>query len=155
MIEFTNKIQIERPLEEVFEFISDFENLSKWNYYVTSVKKLGDEPVGIGTKYHQVRKTDQQQIEVVEYERNQVVAIETLPPEKNLHMRFQFDAVDGGVDITDTWQLEANTTGPLNWLAEKKVKAAVSQNLEKLKRLLENGRVTLQDGRTEILERIS
>jgi uncharacterized membrane protein len=154
MIDFTNKIHIERPLDEAFEFISDFENLSKWNYYVTDVKKLGDEPVGIGTKYHQIRKTDQQQFQVTEYERNQVVAIETLPPEKKLHMRFQFDKVDGGVEITDTWQLEANAPGPLHWLAEKKVKSAVTQNLKKLKSLLENGRVTLQDGRTENLERI-
>jgi hypothetical protein len=82
------------------------------------------------------------------------VAIETLSPEKKLHMRFQFDAVDGGVGITDTWQLEANTPGPLNWLAKKKVKAAVSENLTKLKHLLENGQVVLQDGRTEMLERV-
>jgi len=154
MIDFTNKIHIERPLDEAFEFISNFENLPKWNYYVTDVKKLGDEPVGIGTKYHQIRKTDQQQFQVTEYERNQVVAIETLPPEKKLHMRFQFDTVDGGVEITDTWQLEANAPGPLNWLAEKKVKSAVTQNLKKLKYLLENGHVTLQDGRIENLERI-
>jgi uncharacterized membrane protein len=155
MIEFTNKIHVERPLKEVFEFISDFENLPKWNYYVTDVNKLVDEPVDVGTKYHQVRKTDKQQFQVVEYEQDQVVAIETLPPETKLHMRFQFDAVSGGVEIKDTWQLESNAPGPLNWLAKNKVKAAVSQNLEKLKHLLENGRVTLQDGRIETLEKVS
>ncbi|MFN2151082.1 MAG: SRPBCC family protein [Anaerolineales bacterium] len=155
MIEFTNKIYVERPLKEVFEFISDFENLPKWNYYVTEANKLVDGPVDVGTQYHQVRKTDQQQFQVVEYEQNQVVAIETLPPERKLRMRFQFDPVNGGVEITDTWQLEADAPGPLNWLAKKKVKAAVSQNLAKLKRLLEHGRVTLQDGRVEMLERVS
>ena len=155
MIEFTNKIYVERPLIEVFEFISDFENLPKWNYYVLDVNKLVDGPVGVGTKYQQVRKTDQQQFQVVEYEQNQVVAIETLPPEKKLHMHFQFDSVNGGVEITDTWQLEADTPGPLNWLAKMKVKSAVSQNLEKLKHLLEKGRVTLQDGRIETLEKVA
>jgi uncharacterized membrane protein len=154
MIEFINKIHIKRPLEEVFEFVSDFENLSKWNYYVTDVNKLSDGPVGVGTKYLQTRKTDQQQFRVVEYELDQVVAIKTLPPERKLHIRFQFGSADGGVEITDTWQLESGIPGPLNWFAKKKVKAAVSENLKKLKRLLEIGEVTLQDGRTEKLSRV-
>jgi hypothetical protein len=134
-------------LNEVFEFISDFENLSKWNYYVLEVNKLTNGPVGVGATYHQRRKTDQQQFQVVEFRPNKVVTIETQPPERKLKMRFQFKPIENGTRVIDEWQLEANAPGPFRWLAAQKVKSAVSENLEKLKLLLETGRVKLQDGR--------
>jgi uncharacterized membrane protein len=147
MIEFTHTIVIERPLREVFSFISDFENMSKWNYYVLDVKKQSDGSVGMGTTYHQIRKTDQQRFQVVEYKPNQAVAIETLPPEKKLNMRFRFKSIENGTQIVDEWQLDTNTPGPLEWLAARRVKSAVFENLQKLKTLLETGHVELQDGR--------
>lgn len=147
MIEFKNTIVIKRPLEEVFSFISDFENMSKWNYFVLTVDQLTKESVGVGTTYHQTRKTDQQKFRVVEYQPNEAVAIETLPPEKELKMRFKFKPLEDGTQLIDEWKLETNTPGPLKWIAEKKIKSAVSENLEKLKVLLETGHVTLQDGR--------
>jgi len=48
MIEFENRIRIERPREEVFDFVSNFENVPKWNYFVESVRKVDQIPIGIG-----------------------------------------------------------------------------------------------------------
>jgi uncharacterized membrane protein len=147
MIEFENDVVINRPLEEVFAFISDFENMSKWNYYVMDVNKITDGPVDVGTTYHQTRKTDQQQFRVIEFKPNELVAIETLPPERKLNMRFRLESTDEGTQIIDEWRLETSIPGPFNWLAVRKAKSAVAENLEKLRILLETGRVTLQDGR--------
>ena len=38
MLEFENTIRIDRPVGEVFAFLSDFENIPKWNYYVLEVQ---------------------------------------------------------------------------------------------------------------------
>lgn len=35
MIEFNHSISIKRPINEVFAFLSDFENISKWDYYIS------------------------------------------------------------------------------------------------------------------------
>jgi uncharacterized membrane protein len=32
MLEFENTVYIDRPIGEVFTFLSDFENIPKWNY---------------------------------------------------------------------------------------------------------------------------
>jgi uncharacterized membrane protein len=152
MIEFNNSITIKRSLSEVFDFVSDFENLPKWNYYVLKVSKLSDGPVGEGTTYHQIRKTDQQDFQVIKFVPNRLVTIETLPPERSLKMRFEFEPTDGGTQIKDTWQLETGVPKPFNWFAARKVKSAVSENLHKLKKLLETGHVILQDGRELHLE---
>lgn len=68
MLEFENTIRIDRPVGEVFAFLSDFENIPKWNYYVLEVRRLSEGPTGIGTTYLQVRKTDQQDFRIIEFE---------------------------------------------------------------------------------------
>jgi uncharacterized membrane protein len=147
MIEIQNSIRINRPLQEVFAFISNFENLPKWNYHVLDVKKEDKGPVGEGTTYHQTRKTDQQRFRVVELITNKTVAIKTLPPEKELLMRFSFQPESNGTRVLDEWRLETDIPRILQGLASKRIKSAVLENLGKLKKLLETGHVTLQDGR--------
>jgi hypothetical protein len=49
--------------------------------------------------------------------------------------------------IRDQWKLDTGRPAPLERLAQGRVKAAVSENLRKLKELLQEGQVVLQDGR--------
>jgi len=148
-MELYNEIIINRPIETVFTFLLDFENLSKWNYYVVKVTKTTPGPVGKGTVFHQVRKTDAQEFKIVELVFPTSVAIETLPPERHLVMRFNLIAQGDHTKIEDRWQLKL--PGIVAWFVKKKIQSAVMENLQKLKILLETGSVTLQDGRTEQL----
>jgi hypothetical protein len=52
---FENTVMIRRPIEEVFGFLSDFENVPKWNYAIVETHKVSQGPVGVGTIYQQVR----------------------------------------------------------------------------------------------------
>ena len=79
MLEFENTIRIDRPVDEVFALLLDFENIPKWNYYVLEVRKLSGSPTGTGTTYHQVRKTDEQSFRITEFEPNNTIAVKTLP----------------------------------------------------------------------------
>jgi uncharacterized membrane protein len=151
MIEFTNTLMIERPVNEVFDFISDFENMPKWNYYVVDVQNINEEPPQKGTTYNQVRKTDRQRFKITEFEQNRRVSIQTIPPTEDLKMRFIFVPIESGTMLIDEWKVGNGTFSPINWLAKRKMKSAVAENLQKLKELLEAGSVTLQDGRTESL----
>ena len=152
MIEFENTIHVERPIDEVFAFLSDFENLPKWNYFVLRVVKTSAGPVGVGTTYHQVRKTDEQVFRVIEFELNRRLAIQTIPPSSpELEMRFILQAEGDSTKVTDVWKLQTGMIGLLERLAAGRVKSAVVDNLRKLKQLLETGRVTLQDGRVTSL----
>jgi uncharacterized membrane protein len=152
MLEFENTVEIDRPIHEVFAFLSDFENVPKWNYYVLEVRQLSDGAIGIGTTYHQVRKTDEQVFRITEYEPDRKVAIKTTPQSSpDLEMRFTLHNEGGSTRIVDEWKLDLGKPAFLQRLAAAKVKSAVSENLEKLKQLLEEGRVVLQDGRQATL----
>jgi uncharacterized protein YndB with AHSA1/START domain len=152
MIEFENTVRVDRPITDVFAFLSDLENIPKWNYYVVEVRKLSDGPIGIGTTYHQVRKTDEQDFRISELDPNHKLAVKTLPQSSpGLEMRFTLDEEGGITRIRDEWKLDTGWPAPLEWLGARRVKSAVAENLTKLKELLEAGQVVLQDGRRATL----
>jgi uncharacterized protein YndB with AHSA1/START domain len=147
MIDIRNEIFIRRPVEEVFAYLADFENMPRWNYYVQSVVRTTPETIGLGATFHQVRKTDAQDYRIVEYEPSRVVAMETLPPARPLTMRFTLSAADGGTKLVDEWTLDAGWATPLVAIARGRIRRAVATNLQKLGELLEVGVTQLPDGR--------
>ena len=148
MLDFENTIRIDRPVEEVFAFLSDFENIPKCNYYVLDVRQVTEGPIGIGTTYHQVRKTDEQDFRVTEFEPYHTVAVKTLPKSSpTLQTRFTLYEEGYTTRVTGVWKFDTGRPTVFERLAGGRVKSAVAENLAKLKELLEERRVILQDGR--------
>jgi uncharacterized membrane protein len=148
MIELSNSIEIQKPVEEVFSFLLNLENLSKWNYFVLRVKKLSKGPITKGTTFHQTRKTDEQTLEIIDLEHNTRIEVSTVSSVyPRLNMRFDLSQTKNGTRILDNWKLDTGRPAFLENIAAGNIKAAVHQNLTKLKTLLEMGSVTLQDGR--------
>jgi carbon monoxide dehydrogenase subunit G len=148
MLEFENTIRVDRPIAEVFAFLSDLENIPKWNYYVLEVTKLSNGPIGVGTIYHQVQKTDEQDLRITELDQNHKMVVNTLPP-SSLSLEMTLTLYDEGntTRIRDGWRLDSGWPAPLEWFGTGRIKSAVAENLTKLKELLEEGQVILQDGR--------
>jgi carbon monoxide dehydrogenase subunit G len=152
LIEFENEIVVERPIDEVFGFVSDFENVPKWNYYVLDVRKTSNGPIGVGTTFHQVRKTDEQDFHITSYQRNRQVTIQTIPPSTpEFEMAFSFQPEGNATRIREEWNLATGRPTLLERLGAGRIKAAVLENLGKLSDLLETGQVRLQEGRQATL----
>jgi len=148
VLEFENTIRIDRPVDEVFAFLSDFENIPKWNYYVLEVRQLSEGSIGVGTTYHQVRKSDQQDLRIIEFDPGHTVAVKTLPQSSpDLEMRFTLYEEGITTRVRDEWKLNTGRPAIFERLAGGRIKSAVAENLAKLKELLEEGQVVLQDGR--------
>jgi hypothetical protein len=149
MFEFENRITINREIEEVFKFATDLTSIPKWNYYVLNVAPTSSNPGTTGATYHQVRKIDEQEIRIVNIERNKSFTIETIPPSKpKLRREMAFKSEGEITQITDRWELDLSLLGFLQPLAGSRAKNGVRENLVKLKILLEEGSVILQDGRS-------
>ncbi|HEX6283057.1 MAG TPA: SRPBCC family protein [Nitrososphaera sp.] len=148
MLHFKNKLEINPPIDDIFLFISNFQNMPKWNYFVLEVTKLSEGSIGLNTTFRQVRKTDTHEYKITEFEPNRRVTIETFPPYSKLVMRFTFEQENNHTILTDEWELDTSKPALVEKLAGGNVKSVVAENLQKLKQLLETGKVTLQDGRT-------
>ena len=142
---FQNTVTIQKPAEEVFAFLADFENIPKWNYAIEQTRKASAGPVGVGTRYRQTRSVPARSTEEFE--------VTVLEPASRLAIHGQI----GPFQATISYQLEprAGATTLVNNveldqpsamlrlvapLATPKIKAAVAQNLGKLKLLLEDSR---------------
>ncbi|MCC6301042.1 MAG: SRPBCC family protein [Anaerolineales bacterium] len=148
MFYFENTIVIDRPIEDVFAFLADLPSIPKWNYYVRTVESTSPQAGAVGSTYHQIRKNDEQDLKISKLEPNQALVIETIPPSKpELRREILFEDQGQSTRLTDKWQLDMGVPKALEPLAAQRAKTGVRDNLEKLKELLEIGRVTLQDGR--------
>ena len=141
MLEFENTIRIDRPIRpivEVFAFLSEFEDIPKWNYYILEVRQPSEGPTGIGTTYHQVRKTDEQDFRIIEFEPNHTVAVKTLPQSSpSFERKFTLYEEGDTTRVRDEWKLDTGRAAIRERLARGRVKSAVAENLVKLKELLE------------------
>jgi len=148
MLEFENQITIDRQVDEVFEFATDLTSVPKWNYFVSRVTHLSGTPGEEGAVYHQVRKQDEQQLQIVRKVDGETFVVETiLSTGPDLRREMAFSQVGKSTHIVDRWQLDLGVPALLEPLAVGRAKKAVRENLGKLKTLLEAGTVTLQDGR--------
>src|SRR5215218_8301788 len=127
-----NRLEIRRPIAEVFQFLSNFENMPKWNYFVVNVKKISDGPVGLNTAFKQKRKTDSQEYKIIEYEPNKRVAIDFQPPSVKLTMRFTLQPShdDNGTVVVDEWKFDTGIPALFARIRVTNVKAAVAENLD-------------------------
>jgi uncharacterized protein YndB with AHSA1/START domain len=76
---FENTITIRRDSAEVFAYLADFENVPKWNYAIVETSNVSDTPVGVGTRYRQVRKLprpSEERFEVTEFEPGARLSVE-------------------------------------------------------------------------------
>ena len=148
MIKFENTVEIDRPVEEVFRFVADFENIPRWNYYVVDVRQLSEGPPAEGTRYHQTRRDDEQEYQITAHEPNHMVAVKTTPGSEPAFRRVcTFEETATGTRMQDMWELETGHNAVIERLGAGRVKAAVADNLGKLKQLLETSETRLQDNR--------
>ena len=102
---------INRPVEDVFAFVANFENHPKWETDFQEVKRLTSTPAGVGTVYQCLLKfpgqTAASKFEITEYIPNQKIAFQGEPagPAKP-QGSFLFEPVSGGTRITSMPQPE-------------------------------------------------
>jgi carbon monoxide dehydrogenase subunit G len=140
-MEFSNTITIERTPRDVFEFVSNLENVPRWNYAIVETRKVSEGPVSVGTTYRQVRSLpsrSEETLQVTELEPDRRFAFEGgLGPLEGT-LTYELEEVGGSTRLTNSADLQARGIAKLAApIASGRVRGAVAENLEALKRLLE------------------
>ena len=138
---FENTVTIQRPPDEVFEYLAHFENVPEWNYAIVKTQQTSDGPVGVGTTYKQARSLpspSEEAFEVTEFDPDRRLAIRgDLGPFEGT-LTYDLESVPDGTKITNSADLRAHgllkVAAPL---ASRRVGDAVAANLQTLKDILE------------------
>lgn len=139
---FQNTVMITRPVQEVFAFLADFENIPAWNYAIEQTTKTSPGPAGAGATYRQTRtlpRRSQEDFEVTVFEPPSRLAIEGQFGPFHATTSYLLEPAASGTRLTNTIELEPSSAllRLISPLAVPKVKEAVARNLNSLKQLLE------------------
>jgi len=142
VISFETSVWAERPIEEVFAYISDPENFSDWNSAVRTVRKTSAGEDEVGSRYSMERDLPtgraENELEITSHKLPEEFSIRTLSGPTPFVYRYAFSRSDGGTLVELDAEVElpgvAALTGPL---ARRAVKRGVDDNFATLKRFLE------------------
>jgi uncharacterized membrane protein len=139
-------IVINRPLEEVFAFMGNFENNPKWQSSSVEVKKISEGPVGVGTAYQAVitilgRRINSEQV-ITEYQPNRLVARKSTSGPFPFETQVRFERAEGGTRVTGDINGEPRGFFKMaDPLLERAIKRQFDSDLANLKDMMEAGAI--------------
>jgi uncharacterized protein YndB with AHSA1/START domain len=140
MASFENTVIIPRPLEEVFAFLADFENVPRWNFAIVETTKVSAGPVGVGTTYHQTRSIpsrSDETFEVTAFEPPSRLEIQGQIGPFRARIDYALEPRSAGTTVRNSVELESSSLSAIVApLAASRVKHAVAANLDTLRQVL-------------------
>ena len=135
---------IDRPVKDVFAFVANPTNMSKWNSTVVSLEQITPGEVGVGTKFKSTGEMMGRRVEgemqVTAYEPNTKCGFQVNAGPIQVNMNLTFKTVGTGTKIS--LNAQGNPAGFFK-LAEGvmagRVKSMMEENLARLKSQLEKG----------------
>jgi len=135
---------VDKPIKEVFAFIANPNNMSKWNSAVVSLQQITPGAVDVGTKFKSVGEMMGRRIEgemqVTAYEPDVKSGYQVNAGPMQVNLNLSFKTVGTGTKIS--LNAQGNPAGIFK-LAEGvmqgRVKAMMEENLARLKSVLEKG----------------
>ena len=146
MITFESCLLVDKPAEDLFAFVSDGQNMSKWNVAVREVKQTSPGDVKVGTKYRMVRRLGRRRavntFQVTEYDPNKKFCMKTISGPQSCVYCFNFKSFGIRTRLCVAAVVEtrglANVFAPVRLQRIQEEVARVEESLKTLKRLLED-----------------
>jgi hypothetical protein len=114
MIQLISTTLIQRPIKQVFDFISSAKNDVKWQYGALATSQLTLHPVGLGTLFsslsHFMGRRLQSKFEVTEYEPNKKYGFRSLSGPIQTETLYHFEIYQDGGTRVDA-NLHVNQSG--------------------------------------------
>lgn len=144
MINLDLSTLIDRPVKDVFAFVADPNNMSKWNAAVVSLEQVTPGSVGVGTKFKSVGEMMGRRIEgemqVTAYDPDNQCGFQVKAGPMQVNLTLAFKTVGTGTKVSLNAQ---GNPGGIFKLAEGvmagQVKSMMEGNLLRLKSVLEKG----------------
>lgn len=141
-IEVEQSIVINRPVEEVFAFISDLANEHKWSSAVSSGEYLEGGPGEVGSTVRLVATFLGFDIETISkttsHEHNHKMAFELVEGTVTGKGERTVEAVGNGTQMTQKFDFEFGSVfSAMKWVLKPALKKQMAGDLKKLKEVLE------------------
>ncbi|MGI8608767.1 MAG: SRPBCC family protein [Candidatus Dormibacteria bacterium] len=152
-----NSVDIERPVEEVFSFVDDFKNTTRYIVGMTQYKPTTEKTSGKGARFNMVKKTTglpdiKSEVEIVDWEKDQKIAFKSISGFENSgSYTFTVNGERTNVRLVNSFDvttllgggggffggLKKAALGATASIAEGQARKDLTTSLDQLKRLVE------------------
>lgn len=145
MLKVENSVLIDKPVEQVWKFLTNFENTPKWDIGVLETKQTSNGPAGLGTTFTNsgpfLGQTAVREYKVIEYKPNELVKVMLLTSSRSIQKAdvcYTFEPTLTGTRLNFVGQIEFGGLFKLfQPILYRRAKKDGQGDLENLKRLLE------------------
>ncbi len=142
MIKIERSVVINRPISEVFAFVTNFENEPQWNPGVMQTKQTSGGPIGLGTTFQEdvkvMGRRTRGAYEVIEYEPPQKFSIKSTSGPLAFKVKYSFVSLGDSTQFTGAGEIQPSgifkVVAPL---LARVVGRQIETGLVNLKRILE------------------
>ena len=142
MIQHEFTIHLNRPVDQVFAFLTDTGNLSMWQSNLIKMEALTEGPLRPGSRFREVRRLGRReteiQAEITAFEHNKRVETKTMT-KPQVTVSYSLDRENGGTRLR--YKFVLLTSGIVRLfepLIESLIKKQRESDFETLKRILES-----------------
>jgi uncharacterized membrane protein len=144
MFKYEKSVLINRPQQEVFDFVANLENDPKWQVSIRSVKQISDGPVGAGSTFRYQTKylgrKSEAEIQLTSYDPPNGASVKAINGPVPFENTYKFETQNGGTLLTFTGQAEIGGFFKIaEGLAGKQIEKQLETDAAALKKLLEAG----------------
>ena len=144
MIDLDLSTLVDRPMKDVFAFVSNLNNMSKWNSAVVSLEQVTPGAVGVGTKFKSVGemmgRRMEGEVQVTSYEPDTKTGFQMNAGPMQINVTISFKPVGTGTKVG--LNAHGNPAGVFKLaegMMQGRVKSMMEENLARLKSVLEKG----------------
>ena len=142
MATFTVTTFINRPLQEVFDFMTNPVNFAQWQSGTKSAKWASEDPVGVGSILHSIGemmgREMKMNLEITQWDPPNVWGVKGAGGPMKFEGISKFESKDGGTQVTQTFEGEVGGFFSIaKGLAIKQLQKQVETDGNALKKLLE------------------
>jgi uncharacterized membrane protein len=146
MINVRGSVDIARPIDEVFDYMTRLDELPRWLDGVREAKPLSPDPTAVGSRVCHTNEfmgqTFESIFEVLEWRQNELTVFKVISGPLRGESTQRFEPI--GADATRvTIEVLGDGTGPLrlgNFIAKRAAQRQVDRSLANVKAFLEGGK---------------
>jgi uncharacterized membrane protein len=141
MIQHEVTVHLNRPVEQVFAFLADYQNLQTWQSNLIENEQLTKGPVRIGTRFREIRQTgpgqSEIQAEITYFEPNKGFSTKTITGPQ-CTVSYSLRGEDHGTQLSYKFvMLTSGMMRLLEPLIASQIRKGTDEDFQKLKHILE------------------
>ena len=141
-MKFENNVIISQPVEQVFEFVTNVRNNTKWQTDILELEMTSENHFGTGATYRCLNRFMGKRIEsegvITDYAPHKACCIRITTGSFTGECSMFFEAVEDETKFTASGDLDMGYFKLLKMIAKRKINQQIKKDMLKLKYVLEN-----------------